>query len=121
MLQLTTAPTTVTDVRDLLDEELSNLDGWTSGEHMDWCASFILAALEEAPGEADDDDVEDTTADALDFLLIDHPLRLRTLAASWIPGAAGRAWVRIRNGSAENLAVDTVTAAARDLGRIRLG
>src|SRR5690625_7601945 len=111
MLQLTTAPTTVTDVRDLLDEELSNLDGWTSGEHMDWCASFILAALAEAPGEADDDDVEDTTADALASLLTDHPLRLRTLAASWLPGAAARAWPRRRHGAAADLAAAPGPAA----------
>lgn len=117
-----TAATTPSDIADLLDAELDDLDCPASTEQIMWSGAFVAAALDQAPGQATDDDIEDTIYDAAMYLLADLPVRIRTLLGRHLcPTAAGRAWARIRNGSTEELVTPALTRAARDLGALLLG
>lgn len=108
-------------IAELAESELDELAASATSTQLHWCATFITAALDEAPGHPSEDDVEDAVHDGITFLLVDHPNRGRLLERRWCPNRAGRTWARIRNGSGEVLESRGITRAARDLGRIRLG
>lgn len=108
-------------IAELAESELDELACAATPGQAAWATVFASAALDQAPGEPTEDDVDSVLHDALAWLISDPPVRIRVLEHRVCPASAGRAWARIRNGSDEVLVSELFTGAARDLGRIRLG